>query len=155
MIADYIRKQKDRFFQQRAEKKINRLRDEAEALKKERLRQGQIAEAEARRQREERHLTSIKGYNEKQEAQHPSIAKRFASGLAEAMNKKNLTPTKVKNVNTRLPRDKSQKIPGEKSNFLFSNVNNNNKSVGFDKVGKGLQFGTGKGLNISRVKTKI
>jgi hypothetical protein len=147
MIADYIRKQKDRFFQQRAEKKINRLRDEAEALKKERLRQGQIAEAEARRQREERHLTSIKGYNERQEAQHPSITKRFASGLAEAMNKKNLTPAKVKNVNTRLPR--------EKPNFLFSNVNNNNKSVGFDKVGKGLQFGTGKGLNISRVKTKI
>ena len=85
-IINAIQKQKENFQRLRQSVTLKKINRETEQLKAEKIKQGEIARANADKQKALRDVQSIKSYNAKVEGQTPNKLKQFGEGLAKVIN---------------------------------------------------------------------
>lgn len=131
-IADYIRRKKESFQDARISRQVESINKQNIMLERERQRQEKLAKAERSKEKLVKEVTDLKEYNAKVEAKTPSMAKKFATGLASAMNKTGSTSK------THFAKVKARERTGIVSSMQGS------RSLGLDPVGRGLDFSSNK-----------
>lgn len=84
-ISSLIRNEKQKFFSAKLSRDKATIIKQTEKLERERMREGELAKLNARRQKAERDVSKIKSYNQKNTPK--SKAKRFGQNLANVINK--------------------------------------------------------------------
>ena len=132
-VLDYIREKKERFQDEKVRRQVSNLNKQNEILERERLRQGELAKAEAQKERLSRDVNTLKEYNAKVENNNPSGVKKFARGLSNAMNNnRSITPQRAVKPTQVRPRERHnilQSMQGSRSLDLGSPLNRKKKNI--------------------------